>query len=121
MLDCIGMNRFTSPNKTPITINVMTTWMSGISYSPFGSLGLISCAFVVLLLVLAQLGDRGCATCIGNRFHQAQGANVRWVGLAHYQEGGDNEDSSPESLFQRRDQIPELNRSLWLAEQGILY
>jgi hypothetical protein len=41
MFDCIGMNRFTSPNKTPITINVMTTWISGISYSLFGSLTVI--------------------------------------------------------------------------------
>jgi len=94
MLDCIGMNRFTSPNKTPITINVMTTWTSGISYSPFGSLTLIEIRknldqlgpdFLLIryfsLLVVAQVGDCGCATCIGNRLHEAQGG-FRWGHLA---------------------------------------
>jgi hypothetical protein len=55
-----------------------------------------------------------------HKLRELRGTYVRWADLAQNHEGGDNEDSSPESLFQRRDEITELNSSLWLARQGIL-
>jgi hypothetical protein len=42
------------------------------------------------------------------------------MGLAQNHEGGDNEDSSPESSFQMRDNMTEPNSSLWLVRQGNL-
>jgi hypothetical protein len=44
--------------------------------------------------------------------------NVRWADLVQNHEGADNEDSSPESVFQRPRIIVELNSSVWPVAGG---
>src|SRR5271170_3588134 len=85
MLDCIGMNRFTSHNRIPTTTNVMTSCMSGISCSPFEFLKLTgirresrsACPYpgclARLLLVCSYLGNRACMARILNRLHESEG------------------------------------------------
>jgi hypothetical protein len=77
MLDCIGMKRFTSANRTPTTTNVMTSCMSGISCSPFAFVETDqawSALFKAFsLLFCAHFGNRPCMSRIGNRLHEIEG------------------------------------------------